>query len=114
MMVPPSAVMVGSDRSGRLLLEVGNGRLQSIFYQRSTLGLSVEDREHCKRFVNGLATDEVDNATELADAITDVFHFCYSLHYFLPPAAVSVFLCPRNVRVMENSPSLWPTMFSVT
>lgn len=31
------------------------------------------------------------------------------VHYFLrlPP-------CPRKLRVGENSPSLWPTMFSVT
>ena len=41
--------------------------------------------------------------------------------YDLPPAAgaaaaaFSVFVvCPLNVRVGANSPSLWPTMFSVT
>ena len=32
-----------------------------------------------------------------------------ALSFALPPA-----LCPLNVRVGENSPSLWPTMFSVT
>src|SRR6478736_9424010 len=36
-------------------------------------------------------------------------------HYFLF-AIFSAFVpgCPLNVRVGENSPSLWPTMFSVT
>src|SRR5947208_16244279 len=38
-----------------------------------------------------------------------------SMDYFLF-AAFSAFVpgCPLNTRVGENSPSLWPTMFSVT
>ena len=80
----------GSDSTGGLLLEVSNSGLQSIFDQRGTLGLRVENRKHCECFCNGLAANQVDNATELADAVTDVFHFSNSLHYFFPPAAVSV------------------------
>src|SRR4026207_966391 len=48
---------------------------------------------------------------------------CVSLGYFLGPApgAAAAFLsalpaleCPLKMRVSANSPSLWPTMFSVT
>ena len=63
-----------------------NSGLESIFNQRSTLGLRTEDGEHREGFANGLAADEVNDATELANAVTDVFYFSYSLHYFLPPA----------------------------
>ena len=101
------------NRSGRLLLEVCDSGLEGVLDNRGTLGLSVENGEHCECFVNTLATDQVHNAAELAHTVTDVFHFSNSLHYFLPPA-VSVLRWPRNVRVIANSPSLWPTMFSET
>src|SRR6185437_9486984 len=65
----------------------------------------------------------VDDATSLLRRNADVSHACDRLHHFFlllwSPRQrrrpfLSSFTCPRKVRVGANSPSLWPTIVSVT
>src|SRR5690606_29903529 len=65
-----------------------------------------------KRVSNLASTNKASNETHLARCLINTFTVCtngdYFSHYFLsfPP-------CLRNLRVGLNSPSLWPTIFSV-
>ena len=69
-----------------------------------------------------LAADQVHHQPRLLRRDSDVSCFRFGLHVYPPPLrpawpifSVAAFTeCPLNVRVGENSPSLCPTMFSVT
>ena len=100
-------------------------------------GLLFGELEDGESKVDFLAADEVGDELHLAWGSWDVFqgcevlcflrfldgvrHISFSFAHFLLMkrvlVAVSAYLrlplCPRNVRVSENSPSLCPTMFSV-
>ena len=67
--------------------------------------------------VHILAADEIDDEPHLPGRLAHqplnrMSAHGYSGFAFL--SATSLPLCPRNSRVGANSPSLWPTMFSVT
>src|SRR6185369_3950567 len=102
-----------------VLAGVGHGAVQRLEVEpRAALRGEVEQLE---RLVDALAADQVRDATRLArrDAGEAVLRdeFGGLAHDSLPPAAgVSSFLLvwPRKTRVGANSPSLWPTMSSVT
>ena len=68
-----------------------------------------------------LSADQIHHQPRLLRRDPNVSGFCFCFHGSLPLyagfAAFSVAAFaewPLNVRVGENSPSLWPTMFSVT
>src|SRR5690606_7749791 len=64
-----------------------------------------------------LTADQVDHKPSLSRAPFQMscpgyrFHDCYFLFAIFSALVPG---CPLNVLVGENSPSLWPTMFSVT
>src|SRR3954469_20010829 len=124
-----------------VVLGIGDRRLKQLLHQPGTLVRRVG--EDVDRLVDGLAADQVaDQAPFLrrkARAAQDGFGFHH--HFFpagaaaagaaaagagvpppggppRPPTASSVFLPTAEwllkMRVSANSPSLWPTMFSVT
>src|SRR5207302_10792702 len=79
----------------------------------------LREAEDLQRFLDLLAAHEVDHEADLLRGHLQILESCRCFHridlYF--PAGFADFstflpLCPLNVRVIENSPSLWPTMFS--
>src|SRR6185312_10536162 len=112
------------DRQVVIVFGVGDGRLQHLLhYLRDALGREGERVEGSFGF---LAADrlrhQIQFARRRADVAPDGLGLIvrkdalesrlahYALFAFLSPPA----LWPWNVRVGENSPSLWPTMSSVT
>src|SRR5690606_16760472 len=81
-------------------------------------GQLLGELEQGVRLVHVLAADEVDHQSHLARALAHAALDRVSIHRvhagFAFLSATRRPLCPRNSRVGANSPSLWPTMFSVT
>ena len=108
------------------ILGVGDGRIQHLQHHRrhALVGLAQNDA----RFVGRPAADQVHYQPRLLRRRSNVSGFCSGLHAILftmasaglrgllraAGAAAAFTECPLNWRVGENSPSLWPTMFSVT
>src|SRR6476659_2639425 len=99
----------------RFLLRVGHRRLERLgdLLGRELL-VELEDRV---RLVHVLAANEIDHEPHLPGRLAHqplnrMAAHGYSGFAFL--SATILPLCPRNSRVGANSPSLWPTMFSVT
>src|SRR3954471_22088464 len=79
----------------------------------------LREAEDLQRFLDLLSAHEVDHEADLLRGHLQIPESCSRFHRINPyfPAGFADFstflpLCPLNVRVMENSPSLWPTMFS--
>src|SRR6476659_7056930 len=99
----------------RLLLRVGHRRLERLgdLLGRELL-VELEDRV---RLVHVLPANEVDHEPHLQGRLAHQPLNRVSAHGYSGLAFLSATilpLCPRNSRVGANSPSLWPTMFSVT
>src|SRR5438876_7526208 len=83
-------------------------------WPRRALGQKLEDRQ---RFAGRLAPHHVEHQPNLlrrhTNAALNGAEF-YTGHQRAPVAFSPRAVWPRNRRVSANSPSLWPTMFSVT
>src|SRR5262245_58924394 len=77
-------------------------------------GALVREPENVAGLAGGAAADQIHDQFCLLPRNLDVCRLRNRFHYFFAPAAFSAFsACPLKVRVGANSPSLWPTMFSV-
>src|SRR5690349_19994782 len=99
----------------RLLLRVGDRRLERLgdLLVRELL-VELEDRI---RLVHVLAANAIDHEPHLPGRLAHQPLNRMAAHGYSGLAFLSATilpLCPRNNRVGANSPSLWPTMFSVT
>src|ERR1041384_2371938 len=101
------AELVDRGVAARLVLGVGRRRLDRLGDDpRGALGHQIEEAD---RLLDLLVADEVGDPPHLAGRHRDATNECAYLHgyFFRSP------LWPWNVRVRENSPSLWPTICSV-
>ena len=92
----------------RLVLGVGRRGLDRLGDDPG--GLLRHEVEQADRVLDRLAADEVRDDAHLARRHRDSTNECtclHELHFFRSP------VWPWNVRVSENSPSLWPTICSV-
>ena len=96
-----------------VVLRVGDGRLERLGHKPRRLAR--HDRQHRLRLQRGQALNLPHHLAHLLRGHRHVFRDGVDLHNTISPppwpCARRVFL---NVRVRENSPSRWPTMFSVT
>src|SRR5581483_11986730 len=74
-------------------------------------GKDAGELQQHERFLYAPASDCISHAAQLPRADAGELQMCDGFHHFT--AALSP-PCPRNARVGANSPSLCPTMFSVT
>ena len=96
-----------------VVLRIGDGRLQRLGHE--TRALARDDGQHRLRLQGGQALDLAHDFAHLLRGHRDIFGDCENFHkYYLASAFAVCAPCFLNVRVSENSPSLWPTMFSVT
>src|SRR5262245_15861388 len=96
----------------RLLFGVGAGRFEDL--EDQTGRALVGEFEDVAGLAVSAATDQIHDQLGLLRRNLDVCRLRNRFHYFFAPAAFSAFsACPLKVRVGANSPSLWPTMFSV-
>src|SRR5437660_3686455 len=79
----------------------------------------LREAEDLQSFLDLLAAHQVDHEADLLRGHLQILESCRCFHRINPyfPAGFADFstflpLWPLNVRVIENSPSLWPTMFS--
>src|SRR5262245_17265057 len=101
------------------MLGIRDHRFQRLRHQAGRfLGHKVENHE---RLADVLAANHVDHQSRLARSDSQVAAHCLCFHrYAFAGAGAATGLAsalrspewPWNVRVGENSPSLWPTMFS--
>src|SRR5687768_632918 len=96
------------------LQRVRNGRTQRL--QHRNRRRLVRVLEHGVGVLHLAAADQIDDQPHLARRDANVTADCARFHqtsFTFFSAAIRP-LWPRKIRVGENSPSLWPTMFSVT
>src|SRR5580704_1071530 len=92
---------------------VGNGRVQRLGDETRTLAR--HNGEHGFRLQGGQPLDLPDDFAHFLRGHRNIFGDCENFHKYYLASALAVWApCFLNVRVSENSPSLWPTMFSVT
>src|SRR3954447_3822212 len=102
----------------RLVLGVCNGRPQHLLNRRRNP--LIDRAENGDRLPGLTAADHVDDQPGLLRRHTDVSCFslgqnrCLISHAYRAPFSVDFATWPLKIRVGENSPNLWPTMFSVT
>src|SRR5699024_6410534 len=98
-----------------VVFSIGRGRVDQL--EKGLAGRLRGILQNCQRFIQRLVADQIHHDPDLprADAgateNSPCFHCLLLLSYLpvvLPPA------WPVNLRVGANSPSLWPTMSSVT
>src|SRR5579872_722023 len=99
------------------VLHVGDGGVQHLLDDRRDALVGIAQRG--AGVIGLLPADQVDHQPRLLRGDADVSGFCFGFHMVLYAGlafvSVAAFTeCPLNWRVGENSPSLWPTMFSVT
>src|SRR5262249_47012605 len=98
-----------------IVLSIGNCGFQQLAHQiRALLGHVLQC---CNRIADRLAADGVGDQPALLRGDAGIPQYGGDLHCPIPQVAVSTLRSPEcvlKVRVGANSPSLWPTMFSVT
>src|SRR5262249_29264813 len=94
---------------------VGDRGLQHLLHDaRARLGREVED---VLSILHPPAPDQIEDLVRLARRDAHVSLDRSRFHDYFPGASVfsaTCWPCPGKTRVGTNSPSLWPTMFSVT
>src|SRR5262245_33922364 len=96
----------------RPLFGVGAGRLKH--FEDQPGGALVREPEDVAGLTVGAAANQIHDQLGLLRRNLYVCRLRNRFHYFFAPAVFSALsACPLKVRVGANSPSLWPTIFSV-
>jgi hypothetical protein len=92
---------------------IGNSRIESFADDAGSFLL--RERKNVQGLVNGLTADKIRNQTAFLSREANSTYDCCGFHcyYLLAGAAFLSAAWPLKVRVNANSPSLWPTMFSL-
>ena len=92
---------------------IGDRRVERLLDENG--GTLLREREDVEGLVHGLTANEVSHQAALLSRKAHTANDCSSFHLHYPFTFLSAPAAwPWNVRVSANSPSLWPTMFSLT